>query len=400
MTFEHLSDEQLVASLQKLCVDARRLDAHAVAHLVEVEERRLHLKAACSSLFDFCVRRLGMSEGAAFRRINAARLARRFPCLVGHLERGTVHLSRLVMLRDHLTEVNVDELVAATAGQTKRQTEELLARIAPRPDVPSTLRKLPTRNVAHPSSPGGGSNSTPSPTHADAGTQVTVNGHADAGAEAAPRAEDLLAHGGSLARPHAVGRVEALSEARYKMQLTVSSEVREKVERARDLMRHRNPSGDLAVVLERALDALIERLEKERLAKTQRPRRERHPNDTRAEGTKGRISAATRREVFARDGEQCSYVDDQGRRCPSVTFLELDHIESRARGGSDHPSNLRVACRAHNRLHAEQVFGRKCVERGIHFRRQKSEPGLATPSGGGGGGGLGRGERSSGVSAG
>jgi hypothetical protein len=41
-------------------------------------------------------------------------------------------------------------------------------------------------------------------------------------------------------------------------------------------------------------------------------------------------------------------------------------------------ANLRVTCRAHNRLHAEPVFGRRCVERGIHFRQQKSALDAAT----------------------
>jgi 5-methylcytosine-specific restriction endonuclease McrA len=342
MPLNHLSDDALVASLHALCLDARRLDAHVIAHLVEVEERRLHLKAACSSLFEFCVRRLQLSEGAAFRRINAARLVRRFPTLIGHIESGAVHLSTLVLLRDHLAEANVEELVAATAGRTKREIEALLARRAPRPDVPSQIRKLPapvaSRALTVPASSLSGGSQAPAPS-------VTSR-------PALPPA-----------------RIEPLSESRHKVQLTVSTGLREKLERARDLMRHRNPSGDLAVVVEQALDALVEKLEKERLAKTGRPLR------TARAIKEGHISAAVRRQVFARDGEQCTYVDEHGRRCSSRAFLELDHIEPRALGGLDDASNLRVACRAHNRLHAEGVFGRECVERGIHFRRRKSARG-------------------------
>ena len=160
--------------------------------------------------------------------------------------------------------------------------------------------------------------------------------------------------------------------SRYKVQLTVSTQLREKLERAKDLMRHRNPSGDLAVVVEQALDALVEKLEKERLGKTSRPRR------TVRATKKGRVTAAVRREVLARDGEQCTYVDEEGRRCSSRAFLELDHIEPRALGGPDDAANLRVTCRAHNQLHAETLLGRKCVERGIHFRQRKSALDAAT----------------------
>jgi hypothetical protein len=323
MTFTDLSDDELVARLHDICLDARRLDARIIEYLAEVEERRLHLKAACSSLFEFCVRRLKMSEGAAFRRINAARLIRRLPRLAGHIEAGRVHLSTLVKLRDHLTEVNVDELVAATEGKSKGEVEMELARRSPKPDVPPKIRKLPT----------------------------AANGDAPRGAPAP-------------------GRIEPLSEARYKMQLTPTAEMRAKLERATNLMRHRNPTGDLAVVIDRALDALLEKLEKERLGKTNRPRRG-APTSYRR-GTTG-ITIAARRETFTRDGEQCTFADREGRRCASRAFLELDHVESRALGGSHEASNLRVFCRAHNGLHAEQVFGRAHVARKIQRRQRKPE---------------------------
>jgi hypothetical protein len=340
MRLTHLSDDELVTSLHGLCVDARRLDARVIVYLVEVEDRRLHLLAACSSLFDFCVRRLQMSEGAAFRRINAARLVRRFPVLLAHLESGALHLSTLVLLRDHLTESNVEELALAAARMTKREVEDLVARRAPRPDVPSKIRKLPT-----------------------------PAGRATAGASPVgviePATTAPAATSSATSRPTA--RIEPLSESRHKVQLTVSTEVRAKLEPARDMMRHRNPSGDLAVVVEQALDALLDKLEKERLAKTSRPRRT-SPRPSK----NGHIATAVRREVLARDGEQCTYVDVQGHRCESRTFLELDHVESRALGGESNAENLRVVCRAHNQLHAEQVFGRDHVARMIHFRQRKS----------------------------
>jgi hypothetical protein len=73
MHLTHLSDAQIVSSLKAICAEDRRVLADLLAHLVEVEDRRLHLLDACPSLFDFCVRRLQMSEGEAFRRITAAR---------------------------------------------------------------------------------------------------------------------------------------------------------------------------------------------------------------------------------------------------------------------------------------------------------------------------------------
>ncbi|MBX3189140.1 MAG: HNH endonuclease [Labilithrix sp.] len=339
-------------------MQGRRLVAKLIAYLIEIEERRLHLERACPSLFDFCRRRLGMSEGEAYRRITAARLVKRCPSLLAHIDRGDITLSTVVLLRDHLTEATVAELVDATRGKTKREVEELLARRAPRPDVPAKIRKLPERVVTNEP----GANAGPS---ASVGTRTSAApdvATANAGSHQAPP------HEAAPPRP----RLEPLSPSRHKLQMTISTEVREKLERARDLMRHRNPSGDLAVVLESALDALLVKLEKERLAKTSRPRRE--PSvpaaPTAASREKTGVARAVRREVFARDGEQCTYVDGQGRRCPSRAFLELDHVEARALGGTNAAANLRVRCRSHNQLHAEQVFGKAHVAREIHLRQR------------------------------
>jgi hypothetical protein len=428
MSLTHLSDEALVASLASVCADERRLLAGLIQHLVEVEDRRLHLKAACSSMFDFCVRRLGMSEGGAFRRINAARLVRRFPGLLGAVERGELHLSSLVLLRDHLTEANVEELVAATRGKSKREVEELLAQRAQRPDVPSTLRRLPQPRQgpaagAAPASAGVEAPRDAMPVPSAAGSLAPV-----AAGSLAPSAAGSLAPVASAApllpaspspvtarrslpvpgAPPARARIEPLGDARYKLQLTASAALRDKLERARDLMRHRNPAGDLAVVVERALDALLAQLEKERLGSRASAARVRSPSaaraatrspsaelvsakpasaepasgDARAPGKgaragmpqahrAGRVPRAVRRAVFERDGEQCTFTDATGARCPSRAMLELDHVESRALGGSDEASNLRVRCRAHNALHAEEVFGRAHVAAHIHLRQRK-----------------------------
>jgi hypothetical protein len=165
------------------------------------------------------------------------------------------------------------------------------------------------------------------------------------------------------ARPP-LSRGAPLSEARFQVQLTASQALHDKLERARDLMSHRNPRGDLAVVIERALDELLAKLEKRR-----RPRAA--PAARRRTTKPGTVACAVRREVFERDGEQCTFRDERGERCPARSFLEIDHVTSKALGGSDEPANLRVRCRPHNQLHAEDVFGKDHVARQRDLRRRK-----------------------------
>ncbi len=327
MTLANLSDDQLLTSISAVCLETQRLLGRLLLHLIEVEARRLDLRSACSSLYDFCQRRLGMSESAAARRIEAARLVRRFPTLLGHIERGEIHLTGLLLLRDQFTDHNVEELVAATTGKTKREIQELLAARAPKPDVMASITALPTTPP---------SQSSPSPSPAPA--QVSSS-----------------------------ARLEPLAPTRHRLELTVSTDVRAKLERARDLMSHRiarhSGGGDLETVLDQALDALLAKLEKERVG----------------DG----VPRAVRREVFERDGEQCTFTDDGGNRCPARTHLELDHVTPRARGGPNEVSNLRVVCRAHNQLYAEQAFGREHIDghvREAKCRRQRRSSDSPSPT--------------------
>jgi hypothetical protein len=334
MKLGDLSDAQLLESLKSLCDQGRAVLARLLAHLVEVEERRLHLEAACPSMFQFCVRRLGMSEDEACRRIHAARLARRFPDLLVRIERGDLTVSTIALLHDTLTEANYEELVEAAAGKTKAEVRALLAKRSPMPDVPAAITAIPT--------------------------QARI---AALGIEKVPAP---AAAGGPQLAP--------LSERRHKVQFTASDELRRKLERALDLMRHANAEGDLAVVVERALDLLLLRLEKQRLGKTSRPRPPREQSDT------ARASRASRRAVFERDGERCTFADAEGHRCPATTWLELDHVIPRARGGASELGNLRVRCRAHNALYAQQTFGKEHVERKIRERRDPRQRGSASES--------------------
>src|SRR5688572_16519965 len=132
---KHLSDNDLLRGLWSVRDAERGAVARLVAHLAELEERRLHLRTGSSSMFDYCLRRLGMSENEAFRRVTAARLARRYPVILDLLADGDIHLCALGILRDYLTRENHAELLKEASRKTKRQVEELVARRFPRADI-------------------------------------------------------------------------------------------------------------------------------------------------------------------------------------------------------------------------------------------------------------------------
>jgi len=158
--------------------------------------------------------------------------------------------------------------------------------------------------------------------------------------------------------------VKPLSPQSFAVQFTLSERGHHQLRYAQALLGHQISSGDIAQVFERALDALIPQLEKQKFAATSRPR----PGRTTA-GVR-HVPAEVKRAVWARDGGRCSFVSATGRRCPARTRLEYDHVEEVARGGQATVAGMRLCCRAHNQYGAERTFGAEFMR---HKRQAAAE---------------------------
>jgi hypothetical protein len=313
---DELADDELEAALQRCVGQVAQTEARIVAHLAEVDARRLHLLRG-HSLWEYCLVRLGLSESEAYYRICAARLARKFPLVFELLEQRKIHLTALALIAKYLTAENHVEILSEASGKTKRRILEQLVRRFPKADVPNQLRKL------------------------------------------------AVPHNAVAAGPS--GSLEPLSPDRYCLQLQVSAALKAKIELARDMMSHANPTGDLAVVVERGLDLLIAQLGQRRFGQTKRPRaapasvQPQQGKASRASTARKRahISHATRRQIVNVDELRCCYVGKDGHRCSQRAFLQFHHMQAWARGGPDTPDNLCLLCAAHNLLLGEQTFGKE-----------------------------------------
>ena len=143
-----------------------------------------------------------------------------------------------------------------------------------------------------------------------------------------------------------------LAPERYKVQFTVSRETYNKLQRARDLLRHTIPNGDPAAIFDRALAELLDKLERQKLAACSRPRTPRS-----ASKRSRHIPAHVRRAVWARDEGRCAFVGGNGRRCGETGFLEFHHVVPYADGGEATVDNVQIRCRAHSSHEAERWFG-------------------------------------------
>ena len=308
-SLEHVSNDALVRDLQTLVAQDRVNLARLLAHLAEVQARKLYREAAQPSMHAYCVNVLHFSDDAAYKRIHVAGVARRVPELFTAIAEGRLHLSGACTIAPHLTPANAEELLAAVTHQTREQIQKLIAARAPRADLLERITPF-------------------QPTRAAAAAQVVAN----------------------IEAQHAPGHVAPAER---------------KLER----------------VFKRALTLLVRDLERRKCAATDKPRPARRPK------TPDVISASVRREVWERDQAQCTFINEEGRRCPSRGGLEVDHIQPKARAGlhgrptAITASDVRLLCRAHNQLLAERSFGAAFMRHKRERAAAARESGAPSPPG-------------------
>jgi hypothetical protein len=328
-----LSDEELVARVKSLVARERDATARLVAHLAELDTREVYLREGYDSLFTYCRDVLGLSEGEAYNRIEVARASRRFPVILEMLEAGTVTLTAVRLLAPHLTAANHREALASAQSRKKADILKLAARLAPRPDIPASVRKLPVATLPAATSLARPPEAVVSSTDAPASTVAT-----------------------SMPSAPAVARAEMtpLSPERYRFQLTIGGDTLEKLRLAKDMLSHAVPSGDDAAVLDRALTALLVELARKKFADTPKPRPSRDGDPLAREP-----QAAVKRAVWVRDLGRCKYIGPNGHRCNERRFLEFHHVIPYALGGEATVDNIELRCRRHNDYEARIVFARR-----------------------------------------
>jgi len=351
-----LSDNDLLRGLSELLGESRGVESELVAHIGEVDDRRLYAREACDSMFAYCTDILHLSDHEAYLRIAVARAAREHPMLLTMLSDGRLHLSGIAKLASRLTRANREALLERAAHKSKRQIEELVAELTPRPDVPPSIRKLPDHRI-----------------HVEPPVPQAVGPLVRTTLELGP---DRAGTVGPLA-PVRSAVVEPLAPFRYKVQFTASSAFCEKLDRLKSLMRTSVPDGDLARILEEAVTEKLERLEARRFGRTKAPRKALSETDTSPSSSRD-IPAAVRRAVDERDGGRCRYLDDQGRRCGTRDRLEYHHVVPWARGGDRSVENVRLMCRTHNIRLAEHDYGKAVMAR--YRRRQRQADSRPPPS--------------------
>ncbi|WP_242360935.1 HNH endonuclease [Anaeromyxobacter sp. SG17] len=369
-----LESNALAIRLRELAGEERNVQVDFLLHLDEFDQRRAFVEAGHASLWSYCLEALHLREGAAGRRIQAMRVLRRFPVLEAPLRDGRLCLSTVALLGQVLTEENVDDLLARAAFRTRAEVEHLVASIQARTAPRAGLRKLAERAPAAASAalPLSGS---------ERAEMATAHGPAEPALDPGPTTGPLPATPPILAQPKRRAETLAVSETHWSLRVTLDRACKEDLETLRSLLSHKVPDGDLAAVLREAIRCAIEKHGKRKGAvapeRKTKGAKQAASNEAAANmaavkpsAARSTIPAIVRRAVWKRDGGRCAWVGPDGCRCNSRWKLELDHIQPAALGGPPTVENLRLACRAHNLLHAESTFGREHMDR---FRREASD---------------------------
>jgi 5-methylcytosine-specific restriction endonuclease McrA len=371
-----LDSNVLALRLRELAGEERNVQVEFLLHLDEFDRRRAFVDAGHPSLWAYCLEVLHLREGAAGRRIQAMKVLRRFPTLEEALRDGRLCLSTITLIGQVLTEENLDDLLARAAHRTKADVDHLVASVQARTAPRAGVRKLPEREP--------GMTSTPLPLAPAEARSEAANEPAQV--PAAPPSADrgvssgILAPGPAGEKPKRAPEMRAVTENYWSLRVTIDRTCKEDLDTLKSLLAHKVPDGDLEAVLHEAIRCAIEKHGKRKgaVAPARKANRSAPPAPKHTDATSA-IPAEVRREVWTRDGGRCAWIAADGRRCNSRWKLELDHIQPAALGGTSTVDNLRVACRPHNLLHAEQTYGREHMER---FRRESGESQRLPPSAG------------------
>ncbi|MEI9941150.1 MAG: hypothetical protein WDO69_28365 [Pseudomonadota bacterium] len=342
-----LGDDELLAALIGLVQRDNELLAELLAHLAELDQRRLFLDLGFPSLHAYCTSALGMCESTAGRRITAARVCRKFPDVLARVAKGDLHLSAVCSMSPHLDWNNAPELIEICSNQSRRKVDEILAARFPRADVREKVRLDPLSQDRY-------------------GLHFTIDAEA---LEELERVRALARHrlpGGELSE------LFKLAMRTLRMDLEKQRFSAGKKKRARGTAVAPPSEGEGASTAPKPDMAEAAVAKHPPAEVTQEALAEPSQAEAAPEAVARRPSAEVAREVYARDEGQCTFVAQDGRRCSAREFVEFDHIQPRALGGEPTAANLRLRCRAHNQLYARQCYGDQHMATAVARARRRT----------------------------
>ncbi len=350
LSLSSLPESHLLAGLKNAVSEERKWTQLILEYLLECDRRGLHLKLGFASLHEFSVQYLGLSDGAAHRRIQSMRLMAGVPAVSEKIASGALTLSNAARLQTFFMAEK------RSGGELTREEKQAWV---------EKSAALPSRELER---------------------EILKEASAPVRASLQERARDITPE---------------LKEIRF----VISSQLCEQLEELKNCLSHSILDGSVAAIFERLVRQELERQRKkvapvERVAKQQgfthqefstkqeelakqegltqaeeHEKAKKHQADlsnctlnsdptqpvrpaASAQKHPRFISAFVRREVWTRARGQCeanvrTESPDRFRRCSARRLLQIDHIKPISLGGENTLTNLRLLCAHHNRLRVQ-----------------------------------------------
>ena len=415
---KQLSNKELLSQTKSLVQKERNLHIRILHHLREINSRKLYFEMGFSSLFDYTVRELGYSEGAAYRRIKAMKLCQDLPETENQLQSGKLSLSAASQLQVFFEKQDRKAKEKLDANKTVEDKEE------ERKGSENKKIRDEKRKSSGIEQKNNGENFKPFSLLEKQKLIDKVEGCSTR------QTMKLLSEADPSFSPHKE-QVRFLGKGKVEIKMVINEDCHKKLEELKHLLSHKNPSlsyGELLSILsdealrkqdprkkkvrqnrvKTSIDLkekqgrkkeLVGRLDapsrpvalkKEEVTSAPKlaapeegkrivlgqniegkevPFREKTPlqelvtlikKKRHKKLTSRAIPSYLRKYIWERDGGQCTYVNHKTKqRCSSRHLLQIDHIQPFSLNGRTEAGNLRLLCAGHNRFRSGEVSNGK-----------------------------------------
>lgn len=320
MNLRCINTNELLSRLCNTVKQERNCTILIIRYLGELDKRQAYRELGYSSLFSFCTEKLKYSEGAAQRRISAARCLNKFPIVLDCLNQCKLNLTTLGIVDEYLTDDNHLELLELVSNKSKYEVEKVI----------SVFLAKTTSHLLKPAP------------KADSIRAVNRLSKASWATKAKEDTKSLPLF--DLIQEEVKIEVEpVIQDPQFDVNFQTKQEFIELVETCKKLY------GYPGIPLDEILIRVMRKQVKSTLKKPKVTRATKIRANTRY------IPKSVKHAVRVRDNGQCTFIS-KGVRCSCQTALQYDHIVPFSRGGSNAVDNLRLRCAAHNRLEAERMY--------------------------------------------
>lgn len=285
--------DQIHQKALEIAARFRKAEADLISILQEVESSRVFLKLGFTSLFNYCVGALGLSESVTANFVTVARKAREVPVLQAAIQNGSLSVSKARKIAPVLTRANQAEWIERAQALSSRKLEAEVARVAPREAVPERMKPIAEDRI-----------------------ELRL-GISKSTQEKLRRVQDLESQ-----RTASAVRLEETLGALLDLYL----EAKDPVKKADRVLK--------------------------KMAQTQKNSNDDAPACVpgHVTGNRPHLPAQIRHEVTLRDDGRCTQLSKEGIRCDNRRWLDIHHVKPKSLGGTDTVANLVTLCSAHHKM--------------------------------------------------